>query len=280
MIDNGGKKYSYIVGSDLDGTLLLHEKISPENMAAIKKMKDIGVCFVPNSGRTISEMPKVVLENPDIRYYIGADGGIIWDKETGERMSFAMGRETVRPVLDLLYSYPTLITARSEGVSYVDANMCTEEGYGAHRISIPYGKFIDYYVQKREDFRSFVYELPEIEMICVFFADDVEMAECKARIEALGEFSVASSEPTNLEIFHKRAGKGSTLLALADLLGVPHERTIAVGDSKNDMDMIEKAGISLAMENATDELKAAADRTICQCKEHSAKYILENIIEL
>ena len=46
------------------------------------------------------------------------------------------------------------------------------------------------------------------------------------------------------------------------------------------MDMIEKAGISLAMENATDELKAAADRTICQCKEHSAKYILENIIEL
>ena len=280
MIDNGGKKYSYIVGSDLDGTLLLHEAISPENMAAIKKMKDMGVCFVPNSGRTISEMPKVVLEEPDIRYYIGADGAIIWDKETGESVSFAMSRDTVRPVLDLLYSYSTLITARSKGICYVDADMCTEESYRATRVSISYGRFIDYYVNKREDFKSLVYELPEIEMICVFFADDGELAECKARVEALGEFAVAASEDTNLEIFHKRAGKGNTLLALAELLGVPKERTIAVGDSKNDMDMIEKAGISLAMGNATDELKAAADRTICLCAEHSAKYILENIIEL
>lgn len=280
MISNDGIKYRYIVGSDLDGTLLARgEIISPENMAAIKEMKDMGVCFVPNSGRTISEMPESVLENPYFRYYIGADGGIIWDKETGETVSIAMSREEVGAVLDLLYSYPTLITARSGGISYADADMCTEEKYAAHRVSPDYGRFIDHYVKKVGDFKSFVYRLSEIEMMCVFFADDAEMAECKARIEALGEFSVASSESTNLEIFHKRAGKGNTLLALADLLGVPHERTIAVGDSRNDLDMIKKAGISLAMANGTDELKAAADRTICYCHEHSAKYILENIID-
>ena len=279
MVCNDKNKYSYLVGSDLDGTLLLHEVLSPENMAAISEMKKRGICFAVNSGRTISEMPRAVLENPDIRYYIGADGGIIWDKETGETMSVAMSRRSVRSVLDILYSSPTLITARHGGVSYTDAELCTAEGYEAHRVSKPYRRFIDYYVKKVDGFKSFVYELPEIEMICVFFANDGDMAECRAKIEALGEFAVASSEPTNLEIFHKRAGKGSTLLALADLLGIPHERTIAVGDSRNDMDMIEKAGISLAMANATDELKAAADRTICFCEEHSAKYILENIIE-
>lgn len=273
-------KYSYIVGSDLDGTLLgKGEVISPENLAAIKEMKNRGVCFVPNSGRCFSEMPRAVLENPDIRYYIGGDGSAIWDKETGEKISFAMSKETVAPVLDLLYSYPTLITARSGGVCYADRAQCDPEGYKKHRLSKNYGMFTDYYIEKVDGFESFLRQLENIEMLCVFFADDGEMAECKSRIEALGEFVVAASEPTNLEIFHKSAGKGNALLALADRLGVPHERTIAVGDGKNDMDMIEKAGISLAMANSVDELKAAADRTICFCEEHSAKYIIENIIK-
>ena len=273
-------KYRYIIGSDLDGTLLgKGEIISEENLSAIKEMRDRGVCFVPNSGRSFGEMPKAVLENPHIRYYIGADGAAIWDKETGERMSFAMSRELAAPMVDLLYSYPTLITVRSRGVCYADAEKCNPEGYEKYRLSKSYGLFTDYYIEKVEYFDKFIRELEDIEMICVFFTDDESMLECKARIEALGEFVVASSEPTNLEIFHKSAGKGNALLALAELLGVPRERTIAVGDGKNDMDMIKKAGISLAMANAVEELKAEADRTICYCEEHSARYILDNIIE-
>ena len=273
-------KYTYIVGSDLDGTLLgKGEIISEENSAAIKEMARRGICFVPNSGRSFSEMPVSVLEDPDIRYYIGSDGAAIWDKETGERMSFAMSRETARPMLDLIYSYSTHINVRSRGVCYTDREKCNPDGYKEYRFSKSYAAFTDHYIEKVDDFDRFIYGLEEIEMLCAFFSDDGEMAECKARIEALGEFVVASSEPTNLEIFHKSAGKGNALLRLAERLGVPHERTIAVGDGKNDMDMIEKAGTSLAMANAVPELKAAADKTICYCEEHSAKYILENIIK-
>lgn len=273
-------KYSYIVASDLDGTLLgKGEIISEENLAAIKEMKNRRICFVPNSGRTFSEMPKALIENPDIRYYIGADGAAIWDKETGERTSFCMSRDTVAPVFDLLESYTTLITARSGGRSYAEGEKCTAEGYEKHRISHLYGMFIDFYVEKRNDFSEFIRACDGIEMICVFFSTDDEMNECREKIEAMGEFVVASSEPTNLEIFHKTAGKGSALLALADMLGVPHERTVAVGDSKNDMDMIRKAGISLAMGNASDDVKGAASRTICRYDEHSARFILENILK-
>ncbi len=273
-------KYSYIVASDLDGTLLSKgDVISEENLAAIRKMKETDICFVPNSGRTFSEMPKALIDNPDIRYYIGADGAAIWDKETGERISFCMSRKAVAPVLDILDSYSTLITARNCGRSYADGRKCTPEGYAKYRLTRSYGMFIDYYVEKRENFGEFIRSLENIEMICVFFSTDEEMNECRKRVESLGEFVVASSEPANLEIFHKSAGKGNALLALADRLGVPHERTVAVGDSKNDMDMIKKAGISLAMGNASDDVKAAASRTICRCEEHSAKYILENIIK-
>ena len=92
----------------------------------------------------------------------------------------------------------------------------------------------------------------------------------------MGKFVVAASEPTNIEIYNKNAGKGTAMLRLADMLGVPRENTIAVGDSKNDMDMIKKAGLSLAVSNACDELKAAAHQTICPYTHHSADYILSH----
>ena len=77
-------QYQYIVASDLDGTLLHSgEGLSEENKEAIRKMGELGVAFVPCSGRTFMEMPAVVRENPDIRYYIGGDGGIVYDKLTG-----------------------------------------------------------------------------------------------------------------------------------------------------------------------------------------------------
>ena len=272
------KKYIYVVGSDLDGTLLgKGEIISEENLAAIEEMERRGVCFVPNSGRCFSEMPKCVLENPHIRYYIGSDGASIWDKETGDKISFTMSREIARPMLDIIYRYKHHINVRHKGICYADSKKCGAEEYARYRLSKNYALFTDYYISKIEDFDKFIYELEDIEMICIFFSDDGEMAECKARIEELGEFVVASSEPTNIEVFHKSAGKGTALLKLAERLGVPQERTVAVGDGKNDMDMIRKAGISLAMGNAVPELKEAADRTICYCEEHSAKYILENI---
>ncbi len=61
------------------------------------------------------------------------------------------------------------------------------------------------------------------------------------------------------EIIQKNRGKGKALLEVAEILDIPIERTIAIGDSMNDFDMIKAAGIGIAMGNANDELKQAAD---------------------
>lgn len=55
--------------------------------------------------------------------------------------------------------------------------------------------------------------------------------------------------------------KGTGLLAVAAELGVPVSRTVAVGDSDNDLEMLRAAGIGIAMGNATDSVKAVADRS-------------------
>ena len=62
-----------------------------------------------------------------------------------------------------------------------------------------------------------------------------------------------------LEAMSPRAGKGSALLVLAKRLDVKPEETAAVGDDINDVDMIEKAGVGIAMGNAVEAVKEAAD---------------------
>lgn len=63
----------------------------------------------------------------------------------------------------------------------------------------------------------------------------------------------------NLEINAEAATKGNALLWLADHLGIAREETMAFGDGENDISMLKAAGIGIAMGNASDQVKAAAD---------------------
>ena len=63
----------------------------------------------------------------------------------------------------------------------------------------------------------------------------------------------------NIEIIRKGAGKGSALLKLGELLGIEASEIMAVGDSENDLDMIRKAGLGVAMANSEEILFRCAD---------------------
>ena len=61
------------------------------------------------------------------------------------------------------------------------------------------------------------------------------------------------------EIIQKSCGKGTALKEMAEILDIPIERTVAIGDSMNDYDMITAAGIGVAMGNAVDKIKEISD---------------------
>jgi len=65
---------------------------------------------------------------------------------------------------------------------------------------------------------------------------------------------------------------------MAKLFGCDISEIIAVGDSKNDIEMVSEAGLGLGMANSMPELLNVADEVICNNEEHAAKYILENYI--
>ena len=81
----------------------------------------------------------------------------------------------------------------------------------------------------------------------------------------------------NIEINNINANKGNAIWMLADYLGVPRENTVSFGDALNDLSMIKAAGTGVAMANACDEIKEAADFITLSNDEDGVAYGIEKI---
>ena len=270
-----------LISSDLDTTLLSSDMtLSKENEEAIHALAQKGIYFVPNSGRTLSEFSPQILNHPDIRYLIYSDGAAIYDRITGETLSAYLNQNVYTELLSIFAKYECYITVRFGGVSYVNEKLFNEERMVYHRIGKYYRDFLFATNHPTKNFDSFCKELSDVEMICAFFRKDEELAECCNRIQALGGTMIVSSMEHNIEILSENAGKGTAMLRLAKSLGIEQEETIAVGDSTNDTDMITKAGLGLAVNNAWQELKDSADLVLpCTNDEHVAEYLLKTYFE-
>lgn len=273
-------KYKVVV-SDLDGTLLDNDKkISKENSRAICEMTDMGVDFVASSGRCLSEMPKEVMKNPHIRYVSCSDGAVIYDKTTGEAIvKNYLPREVAKKCVDILRDYEILPMTHINGGLYIDRDRFDHEIYEYNNVTAPFERLMGEIGIRVRDCLTETEKSDESELLCVFFHSQTELEECVERLLQLGEVKIASSEEYNIEIYHKNAGKGRALYPLAEFLGCDISEIIAVGDSKNDFEMVTEAGLGLAMSNSMPELLEIADKVICSNLEHSAKYILENYIK-
>lgn len=102
---------------------------------------------------------------------------------------------------------------------------------------------------------------------CTFFVDGgaaVTLDDIRASVGDglhIVSGSMGLNASVNGEGMAPGVDKGTGLLHVASVLGVPVEETVAIGDSENDAEMIETAGVGVAMGNATDGIKAIADWT-------------------
>lgn len=86
------------------------------------------------------------------------------------------------------------------------------------------------------------------------------------------------SKPEFLEISHPEATKGEALKKLANILKIPREEIIAIGDEMNDLDMIEYAGCGVAIGNACEKLKKAADIVTLSNNDDGVADVIERLI--
>ena len=72
--------------------------------------------------------------------------------------------------------------------------------------------------------------------------------------------------------------RGKTNRDVAEILGIPREETIAIGDGENDISMLRWAGLGIAMANAPENVKAAADVIAPACDEDGAAWAMEKYL--
>ena len=273
------RKYK-IVASDLDGTLLNKEQtVSEENFRAISEMNRLGVEFVPTTGRGMNEIDRSLINSPDIRYIITSNGAVLFDKNIGKPLlTRYVSKDSVHLILEALRPYNVFIAVHEGGTTYFDKNKYNPEFMNLCGIDAYYGHILSQHAEAVEDFESFLLSSDEMELICIFFEPDKGARTCKQIFEDSGKLCAANPHANYLEVYSSEAGKGKTLAAFVEKLGVDIADVIAVGDSNNDSTMIQEAGLGLAVANACDALKELADQTICDHSEHIVKYVLENFI--
>lgn len=90
--------------------------------------------------------------------------------------------------------------------------------------------------------------------------------------------NIYPSKPTYLEIMPKKASKTSAIDLLSKKLNIEKSEIIAMGDNYNDMDMLEFAGMGIAMGNAPDKVKAIANKVTCTNDEDGVAAAVEKYV--
>lgn len=246
---------------DLDGTLLTSEKqISPGNYAALERAAEQGVYIVPSTGRFYDGMPQVVRDLPFVRYVISINGAEIYDVQAHKALySSQIPVEQAEKVFDVLDTLPVVYDCFQNGWAWM-----AKEMYNTVDRYIINPTVLEMVRQLRtpvDDFRMWVRQHGAgVQKIQMFFADmEARAAAMPMLRQRFPGLTVTSSITNNIELNSANAHKGAALLELCRQLGVDVRRTMAFGDSLNDVTMLCTAGVGVAMENADAEVKAAAD---------------------
>ncbi len=271
------KKYKALLATDLDSTLLAPGKDVPEgNKEAIKTLHEARVAFTIATGRSSFLVGKFAeslgIEVP----IITSNGGSLFD--AAARKQFASRdfedskiRELLRYLLDhssdaTLYSDEGIFFAPSSSRKFF------VEGYNTGVEPTKQAPIIDID-------RSF----PEQEKIPAFnkillIRPDKDLVDM---LSADPELELVSSGVDLFDVMCKGVTKGKALLSLSDYLGVPRSATFAIGDSDNDIPMIEDAAYGIAMGNATENTKKVAQHITTNFDSLGfAKAVYEYIIPL
>ncbi|MGN0976139.1 MAG: Cof-type HAD-IIB family hydrolase [Gemmiger sp.] len=247
-----------IIGLDLDGTVFDDRKqISRRTLDAIAGAIERGVWVLPATGRPLSGVPEEFLQMPGVDYALTSNGATVTEMATGKLLV----RQTFPPELamqtfDLLNGFDCILDVFIDGESYsLSTNLERMELFAPPEL-LPYIRRSRHPV---EDMHAMIAGHPDgVEKFSILYRDpEIRRQAWDLTVRTLPVEATASF-PNNMELNAPGVDKGTGLLALAGHLGLGPQNVMACGDSGNDLAMLQKVGLGVAMGNAAPEIKAAA----------------------
>lgn len=241
-----------LVALDLDDTLLTPAgEISMQSRIVLQRVRDMGIVVTLATGRmfesAVQFARELSLDAPIITY----QGALIKTGLTGEVLrSLHIAGEQARAVLRYLEGEPVHVNLYLDDGLHVCELNDVARGYASHvNVGI------------REAGR--LSDLPLVDAVKIVAIGDPSYIRnhLLLRTQKLfgADLTVNTSRPHFLEIGHMDAKKSAALAFLGSRFGIRREEVLAIGDGQNDLDMIEYAGVGIAMGNADEEVKAVAD---------------------
>ena len=240
---------------DIDGTLTNSKKeITPRTKEVLMRIQKAGKRLVIASGRPTAGILSIADELHLDEYngfILAFNGGRIINYTTGE---IVYNRTIPLELLPEIYRYSKEL---GTGIlTYTESEIVL--GNEPDRYSELESRICKIPIRQVEDFVKFV-DFPINKFLMTGEPELIFKAQSVMREKFGWVLNIFRSEPFYLEIVPQSIDKANSLARLVEHLGMKREQMICCGDGFNDRSMIEFAGLGVAMENAQEEVKAAAD---------------------
>lgn len=249
-----------MVALDLDGTTLTSDReISERTRAAFDRCREKGVHVVVSTGRVYTALPEAVKHMDAIEYAITSNGAHINEIATGNSIyDDYLSPAAVEEVARLYRELDAEIEVFYDGQAFIDA--AYYEHIRKHGLEYRSAEYVLWSRRPVDDIAGLMLEnAGRIENVNFCFESIEKLEENRAAVEAIPEATITSSFRTNLEVGGPDTSKKKALIELMGRLGVAREQLMCCGDAPNDIEMIEYAGLGVAVGNAWGGTKEHAD---------------------
>ena len=239
-----------LIALDVDGTLITDDHlITDQTKATIKTVHDKGARIVLCTGRgPVSTLP--------ILQELGLSGTAITHNGAA---TISSDDRTV------LHQYSFYMEEVEQVISYCRKNSIHYD------VNTAFDMYVDrmtdevnqMYIKHLADYSKVddVMMLTEPMVKVSIFADAAVLDQLAQDWSVIGNsnLSMIRSGETFIDVLHPEANKGNALRRLTDLFGMKSQQVLAIGNYYNDIEMIEFAGLGIAMENSPEAVKSKAD---------------------
>ena len=261
---------------DIDGTLVNSQKeVTPGVLAALTRWRAAGNQIAIATGRPtagVGAVAKTARMQEEGGYILSYNGACITDAASGQRVSGKFlpadlpGKlaqyAAAHPEVGLIsYEGDTVLSLKEpdeyivlEAVTINKMKLCTVPDFV---------EYLNFPVHK-----------------CLLTAPpEVATEHLSALQTAFGDrVSIYRSEPFFIEVTPENVDKATSLAEFIPRLGITREDVICVGDGYNDVSMIRWAGLGVAMANARQPVKEAADRVTLSCDEDGVAALIDELL--
>ncbi len=282
-----------LIAIDMDGTLLNPDHVVSEaNKEAIRAAKAQGIEVFIATGRSYQEAFEPVAAEGLELPYICMNGAEVRDVTGDLLVATYLPEKDIRNILSILETYNIdyqIFVDKTVYIKDIQDQIDTFVQLAEEKDLTPNVEEIRREVEDRikrgiirvvESFEPVLAEHPQtIYKVFGTSFNRGNLDKARAALQEIPSLAISSSGAGNLEITNIQAQKGIALEKLAESKGIPMEQVMAIGDNYNDLSMMERAGRSVAMGNAPEEIQAACDYITETNSNHGVGLAIQQVLQ-